>query len=572
MEIFEYQQASSVIVKLAALSLADEEALSAIFRRFAGQPFTLQGLNEVTRGRLSGADIRASIPVLLQQGYLHAVKKVWGERLYYIPFDLLPQLQEMYVLPSIRSYDGLDVFLYRESRRGLACDMFRTLAWISMNRLQITAKGTLYQKVLSKIGGLISLESEDIMGLSLYYPYQEVYAPPVAVVFDMLIAFDLIVQEHGEWLLNQVNVRSWLKLDLEEMNAAFFRQIMLRYVPTDAVLQHFVFGITSSSIQSGMWYGLQNVLDSLEQQGIFTGSLLPEQQLWMRSWLIALCGFGWMELGQGRDEKLYLRWVDKPDMMRERGGVPEGVHLHTGLCHVQPDFEILVPPDVSFTVRWELESCFEHITMDIMSLYRISRLSVTQAVRNGRSSKDILTLLEEHSTGVPEHVRLAIEQWGREMDQTKHDERMRIINGTQETADFRVSINRVNGLLGRQGWIYCGSEYKNYEYDDGIPEVHDLFPGLEDTPVMWIKEMRAYHASTTRKIIVQALLWRTKIALKIRGEVVECLPLAVVGEENWKVRGLMFLKEENKGAEHELAPGEWEAIQLLLPDIKRKML
>lgn len=556
---------------MTALSLADKEALSAIFRRFAGQPFKLEGLNEIASGRLSGADIRASIPVLLQQGYLFAVRKVWGERLYYIPFELLPLLQEMYSVPSIKAYEGLDVFLYRETKRGLACDMFRTMAWISINRLPVTVKGTPYQKALSKIGGLISLESEEIMGLSLYYPHQEVYALPVAVVFDMLMAFDLIEQEQGEWRLNQANLGSWLKLDLQEMNSALFRQVMLRYVPADAILQHFVFRITSASIQSGMWYDLQNVLDSLQQQGIHTGALPLEQELWMRSWLIALCGFGWMELGQGKDQQIYLRWIDKPDMMNGREPMTEKGQPRSGLCHVQPDFEILVPPDVSFAVRWELESCFDHITMDIMSLYRISRSSVTEAARNGRSSKEILALLEEQSSGIPENVRLAIEQWGRELNQDKYAKRMLMLSNVQEAANTSV-ITRVNGLLGRQGWIFCGSDYKNYEYDDVIPEVNDLFPGLEDVPMMWVKEMRSYHVSTARKIIAQALYWRTKIALKIHGEIIECLPLAVVGEENWKVKGLMFSKEETIGAQHELAPIEWEAIQLLLPDIKRKMM
>ncbi|RUT47850.1 hypothetical protein EJP82_05585 [Paenibacillus anaericanus] len=595
MKLPEQQRITAAIESIGCLHPVDSAALAAIFQRYAGLPFKLDGLNEMTTGRLSGADLRAAIPLLIQQGFLFSVKKIWGERLFYIPFDLLSSLQERYTVYPIELSNKVDIDLYKESKRGLAYDLFRILAWIEFNGLPVTVKGTPYQKALNKMEGQIHLTAEDIVGLSLYYTDQDVYSPHIAVVFDMLMKFDLIDKEQREWRLNTVNLRSWLELDIQEMNSAIFRQLLLRYVPSDAVLQHFVFRTASSDLSCGVWYGLQDVLTSLRRQGILKECISKEQDLWMRSWLTALCGFGWLELGYGQEEQLYLRWLVKPrftkemefpkqqlidaealsvDMSEINISIAMNRHPRSGRCHIQPDFEILVPPDVSFEVRWVLEAFSDNITMDTMSVYQINRSSVTLAARQGLSSKEILAVLHEQSSGVPNNVRLAIEQWSREIEQIIIPEKQRSWSKDHKTVDttFVGVISGVTGLPVEQGWIFSGRDYKSYERDDVIPTTTELFPGLEDIPVIWFKEMRDYHVSTARKIIAQALTWHTKIELQIQGETVEYLPLTLIGEESWKMKGVMFTMKDSIGVEHVLAPGEWEALRLIIPDIKRKML
>lgn len=65
-----------------------------ILRRFAGLPFKLERLDEAASGRVTGADLRAALPGLLRTGELAAVRKAWGEKLYYIPPERLPLLWE----------------------------------------------------------------------------------------------------------------------------------------------------------------------------------------------------------------------------------------------------------------------------------------------------------------------------------------------------------------------------------------------------------------------------------------------------------------------------------------------
>lgn len=83
MKLPEQQRIAAAIARMGYLHPVDSAALAAIFQRYAGLPFKLDGLNEMTTGRLSGADLRAAIPLLIQQGFLFSVKKIWGSSCLY---------------------------------------------------------------------------------------------------------------------------------------------------------------------------------------------------------------------------------------------------------------------------------------------------------------------------------------------------------------------------------------------------------------------------------------------------------------------------------------------------------
>ena len=99
----------------------------------------------------------------------------------------------------------------------------------------------------------------------------------------------------------------------------------------------------------------------------------------MRNWLVALSGLGWLDLGENGEGELVFRWSVKPVFAHQNGESRLGAEE---LFYIQPDFEIIVPPEVSFRVRWELELYCENVAMDVMSIYRLSRASIAAATRN----------------------------------------------------------------------------------------------------------------------------------------------------------------------------------------------
>lgn len=630
-------------------------ALGCLFSRFAGQPFKLEQARQAAMGGISGADILAAMPTLLSSGIVSAVRKAWGEKLYYLSLPNLLGVPYIKAYPLLREQDSGLITLRREAGSGLAMDLFHSLAWIAKHSLRITAKGTIHQKERSRLEALIRLSDQDAVGLGLSYPHTDVYSPALAIVLDMLLAKGLIVKDRSKWSLHSARLSSWLSQDIREMNEQLLLEVLQRYVPADARLQHIALRLVASDLQSGQWYSLHELLGSLQERGLVEGELTVEQRNWIGHWLEALCGFGFLELGEMMTEGTAFRWLlDRKGLARlgresviaskmaqiddhadELNG-EKSSGLPVGLI-VQPDFEILVPPELPLTVRFELEACAEHVTTDVMSVYRISRGAVEQAARLGRSVQDIMDFLSRYALTLPESIRVALVQWGKEIGRTELMEAQLLCCADLEAAERIASMSDLGGKLERigpqhfivigqqsaeiikrleterlapvsssqvnsseginypklivthdefakdedqhnhksseafeaQGWIYKGADLHFYESEHGVPEPEELFPGLTSLPSIWWKELRPYHLSTARKLVELALEWQTKLRVKIGDEELLCLPLSVEGEEVWqlKVRCLSSsLEAWNRETERLLAPGEWRAIQLVLPE------
>ncbi|MCT2197012.1 helicase-associated domain-containing protein [Paenibacillus sp. p3-SID1389] len=616
------------------LNEAEMEALRLLFRRYAGQPFRLEQANAAAAGSLSGADIRAALPVLLRSGEIAAVRKAWGEKLFYIPLDRQLEMWKIWGYAELREQNPVRVELEREAKPGLALDLFRALTWIAGNGLRMTAKGTIHQKEHSKLEDRIALKAEDIAGLQLNYPHPDVYSPALAVVMDLLLALGLIAKERAVWRADVPGMAAWLSLDVPAMNFVLMRELQ-RYVPADVGLQHVALRLTAPDLKPGAWYSVEELLGSLQDQGLLggeSGDLSPERAAWIEGWLEALCGCGWMELGRHPEDGRMFRWLIERD-----ASSPTASPSAKGKLIVQPDFELLVPPDVPFTVRFELEACAELASSGVMSVYRLTRAGLEQACKLGRTPQEILQLLEEHSAGVPASVRDGLLQWGREIGRTTLTEVKLLSCADTEAADRIADLPSLAGKLERigplhflvttdseaevikileserlapvhrgtpapnepilpkltemeitwsndegpsgqkgQGWIYKGADLHFYEPETRPPEVDELFPGLSEIPVMWWKELRRYHASTARELIERALAWSAKLMLQIGGESVVCLPLAVVeSETDWQVRVRKLPSSEAQGKETPgeevlLSPRDWQAIRLILPTGLRK--
>ncbi|MEF2964564.1 helicase-associated domain-containing protein [Paenibacillus sp. M1] len=600
-----------------------------IFIRFAGQPFKLDRLDDAASGRVSGADLRAALPGLLRSGELAAVKKAWGEKLYYIPQSRLPMLWERLTFTPLKPYEG-SVQLQKEAGPGLQIDLFRALTWIARNGLPMTAKGTVHQKSIGKLTDHLFLREEDVAGLGLQYPHREAYPPQLAVVLDLLQALGMLERERTGWALNARELTAWLDLAPETMDAVLFRELLHRYVPDEAGIQHYVYRLAQSDLREGSWYAAPEVLASLRSLGMLPAGDLPEQsRMWFKSWLDALRGFGWLDIGtEGGSDTELIRWRRRPAL-----NLPESakdVYGEEGTIFIQPDFEILVPPEVSFRVRWELEACCDNQTTDIMSVYRLSRASVARAAELGRPPETVLELLESRSAGVPDNVRLALLQWAGELGRTSLQTVLLLRCKDEAAADTAASLPLLAGLLERIGprdfivdaeqeakvrkvleearlappkprnaasaapeyprlvesgsmpepaglsgeyseraWIYSGRNLGFYDPADEPPGLDELFPGWHDIPGMWRGEMRDYHDSTKRKIMQQAVDWKAKVLLRLEGKNMEFIPAAITGEAGWKASGVLFPPDQDGGAgtAAELAPECWSAMRLLTPEI-----
>lgn len=138
----------------------------------------------------------------------------------------------------------------------------------------------------------------------------------------------------------------------------------------------------------------------------------------VRGWLYALAGWGYGEVGEDQSGALAFRWLIEPQILLypEREMVSE-----TEPCgfYMQPDFEMLVPPEAGPDVIWMLEQCAERVTRDRMSIYRLTRERFISALARGYELHEVMEFLDQYAlTGIPENVRIALADWGKETGAT----------------------------------------------------------------------------------------------------------------------------------------------------------
>ncbi|GAA0135777.1 hypothetical protein YSY43_26170 [Paenibacillus sp. YSY-4.3] len=542
-------------------------ALVLIFRRFAGLSFKLEHLPKAAEGRTTAADLRAAVPVLLRHHYLVSARNPWGERLFFIPHEITGVIHKHWIKPQLSPICGYEIKLIKEAKRGLVLDLFRSLVWIARHGMPVTVKGAIHQRTVVKLSEQTALQPTDLTGLGLEYPHKEAIPASTAVVLDLLLESGIIIQAPKAWQLNVQAIALWLEHSVDEMNAELYRRIQLKYVPAEAGLQHFVYALSSPSLAQGEWYSFEMFIQWMQEEKLLRSSLSEEWRSWIWGWMEALSGFGWLELGCNDAWERIFRWIDLPgrvDLEQDDWHRFEDREAAKFGFYVQPDFEMMVSPEVPFAFRWELEAFSECISADRMSVYRITQESIAGGIRNGRSWREALDHLRHSFSGVPDNVALALEEWGRQLGEPgegtpfpRLDISLPMKGGPND--------NPLTGGIGR-GWIFCGEDRSAYRlYDAGLKQ-EELFPGLAQVPTMWLKTARSYHSSTAREIVSQAIKWRVMLALEIKGEMFEYLPTGLQEDAGWQVVGKLFSPNAPEGRDAVLAPEDWEIMRLLLPE------
>ena len=569
------QQGMADTMSLGRLLPKERSVLHHIWRRFAGQGFDDDKLRSLRFPRLSGVEAQLAFVSLRQQGWVRAVKRGWGERLYFIPFDKLQILQEGF--GPVEAFETVpissaSVRLQQEARSGIAIDMFNVLVYMAKNRVSLTAKGILHKKCIQKLGGEIALTPYDVEGLALQYDHAEAYPPHVAMVLDLLFAFGLVVAEQGELKLNRAALRHWLMLSREAMERDVLLHMMESYIPNSAEFQHWTWRICHSSLSGGVWYRARQmpaaVSEPLEGAASTGKELLPEEA---SSWLRLLTGCGYTDSGIDDDGQFLFRWRVAPSSLLNGG---TGAGIGSSGLFIQPDFEILIPPDVPNSVKFQAACCTERVSDDVMTVYRLTRDSVMQAAKAGVEPEGIAAFLTKHAAaGMPENVHAALFQWGKEMDRAGLNEPLRYAEAPPEEGaelagpdgDDHYPMQWGNRSRPSCGLIRPARGELALEPDDTLPDPLSIIPDLSRIPVMWTRDWRSYHGSTSKQMMEQALELSAKLEIAVDGSRMEFIPFQIL-RQPWKISGALYDPDSDKtGAVVELGEGEWREMRLVIP-------
>ncbi|MFB8375413.1 helicase-associated domain-containing protein [Paenibacillus taichungensis] len=586
---------------------------------------------------LSRAEAVTAFIALRHKGWIKAVRKSWGERLYYIPESLLSLLtiayttrvgefvqQKVKVLQdeitqdnSISSSEVQHVKIVREAKPDIAAELLHVLAWIvregqAQGGLPLTSKGTIHKKMVQRLSRMTVLGPEDFAELGIRYDHEDVYPVHVALVIDLLLSLGLIDKAHNRMNVSPDCLYHWLTMPWSSMHREIYSVCMDRYGIAEPKLQHFRQQLLMFASREIEWLNItagtidydspEEAMESRESGGSSGPSFIAH----IRGWLDLLAGLGYGELGESAAGELFYRWqIDPKILLNLANDDEENVGKNT--IFVQPDFEIMVPPDVTPQVRWNLEMGADLVSRDRMSIYRMTKERIIAASEVGLTADVMINFLRRYAgSGVPEHIELAIQQWGQEaerlhmdagqnVDQDEatdkvkkkntwiYESRSELLEKLNRTESEVIADESIIGadefkdglevpkelfyIRGRVGLIQEDFKLHTYEQDHSITEQSGLFPGYGEIPEMWHNEWRGYHVSTARQIAAKAIEWQTKLGLKLDSNIVYVIPDQIQGHEDWTLTGWYISEGGTDPAERRtFSPNEWNQIRLIIPN------
>ncbi len=473
------------------LSRSERTVLETIVRRIGCEAFDEADLERAAIGPLSGAEVKMGLAGLLRKGIVFSFLKTWGEHLYVMPEDgfacwqsvLFPDMSSGLGEASGDAGDRPAPMLPGEPN--LARDLFHMLVFAAEQGLKLTKNGTLHKRQLQKLSDRVRLRGDALEPLSLKYAYADTYSPKIALVLDMLLRLRLVVLKDEELKLNVEATDIFLDQPLAGQMRRLYGLWKTLALPAAAWMQHAV--CLLERVKDGIWITAEQLLERLEAFGLLAGTSesrgRAEGARHLRKlWIEPLAALGFLEQSSGSASGSdAFRWT-----------FPLGLHgnpvaeneAEEGGFMVQPDFELLVPPDVSGKVRWELCCLADLVVRDQVSIYKLSKDSVRRALENGRTAAGICDFLERHALyGVPDHIRLSIGQWAKPYGKTVFTQVLLLRCTDDETArtvaKLPAASRYVKEMLNERDFLIAAADAKPLA---AVLEKAGFMPGLPAFP------------------------------------------------------------------------------------------
>jgi hypothetical protein len=619
------------------LSADEKNTLRLILSTFGCEPFTRDALEKQSALRMAGAQVAIGLLGLRRVGIIAAFRKAWGEQLFVLPEDAFAAWQQL-LYPSVElrtSGDNSALALLEAENtghfsktdqeatpynpRGLAQQLFHFLvACYQQPSLPLTNKGTLHKKQLSKVTQHLSLPREILRSAGLTYAFRDIYDDQAVLMLEMAIRMGIISGQGDQYLFNQEACMSWLQGSYDEQQGHLYRIWRQLLLPAPAWLQH---GISlMERVGSRRWYEVDAIVKGIWVCCSHMGQLDEEsslRQAFVSTWIAPLSIFRFLELSTDQKGILWFRWLITPVQMASTVKEDDRISIETNLklpsLYVQPDFEMLLPPDVSLRTEWDIAAFSDLQTTDLVRTYRLTKESFYRAWEKGISSEEIIHILQENAYyDVPSHITVTLQQWGEQSGKLHFAEVTLLRCRSSDVADALLRNekclpfleDRISGsdfivlrehlsLLAKclenmgfnprssrknkhsevsysvsspeiqtAGLCYSRDTIQLYEMDTQLPERDDLYPEMQDIPLSWLQEFRAYHGSTRKEMIRKAIEWKSCLQLRKEGRNRFIIPRNLREERSgWILEGLEEYQEISLSGE------DWEEMKLILPGI-----
>ncbi|MBA2937948.1 helicase-associated domain-containing protein [Paenibacillus sp. CGMCC 1.16610] len=629
---------------LSHLSVDEKNTLRLILCAFGCESFTNAALEKQAGLRMAGAQVAIGLVGLRRAGVIAAFRKAWGEQLFVLPEDAFEAWQGL-LFPSVKLKTTVDenalelipagstqtIGSQEEEAtvhpRGLAQQLFHFMVACSQqSSLPLTNKGTLHKKQILKLTQHLTLPNDLLRAAGITYAFRDIYDDGAALMLEMAIRMGFISGQGDQLVMCKDAFLTWLDDRYESQQKALYgvwRQLQL---PAPVWLQHGLAWMERA--ETGQWVELDAIVgaimdccseyDQLKEADSLSRALFS-------CWIAPLSIFRFIELAADKEGGVWFRWLISPrEEWESEAGIsddPPNVtekQSTSSSLYVQPDFEILLLPDVSLRTEWEIAAFADLKQTDHVRTYRMTKEGFYRAWEMGQSSEEIISMLQENAYyDIPEPITITLRQWG-EQTGKMHFEEVTLLRCRSSdiadallrnekcqpflrerigSADFVVPKTQLpqltkclesmgynpkssrkdesdpgvntaaKGSYGNQttGLFYSRDSIQLYEMDAELPERDGLYPDMRDIPSSWLQDFRSYHGSTRKEMIRKAIEWKSCLQLRKEGQNRFIIPRSLREERTgWILEGLEELQEIAWSGE------DWEEMKLILPGINDK--
>jgi hypothetical protein len=615
------------------LTSDERRTLRLVMSTFGCLPFTSERLEKEAVLQMAGAQVSLGLWGLRRYGVIVAFRKSWGEQLYTMPEDAFAGWQSL-VFPIVWPTEQIDLEELSDlsdcmaemeegvpsNPRGLAQQLFHCMVSCSrQSELSLTNKGTLHKKQLQKITEHVSLPARILTQSGLTYAFTDTYDEPAALMLELGMRLGFLYKNEvgNRFLFHYRHFERWLQSSYEHQQAQLYRIWRQALIPAPVWLDHGIAFMEKGTVLQ--WYNLSKLLQAILSCCSVGHKQMDEEALrqnLMSAWIWPLSTFRFVELAEDQEGQLWFRWLITPKLRTDE--CPDS-HTDPSLrsdpsLYVQPDFEVLLPPNASLRLEWGVAAFADLQNADLVRTYRLTKESFGRALDHGLRSLDVIQVLRDHAYyEVPEQVIITLQQWEEQKDKLYLTDVTLLRCQTNEVAEALLRNEKCRNLLGERmgetnfiisrahikhltkcleamgfhpnqsvipnvwsdedqeipswnesqlGLCYSKDTIQLYEIDPYLPQREDLYPDMQQIPMSWIKELRDYHASTRKDMIRKAIEWKSVLQLRKEGRDCFIIPRMLREDRTgWILEGWEEYEEIAWTSE------DWKEMKLILPGI-----
>ena len=552
------------------LSKEESDVLALIVCGFGPLPFKEEQLLQAARPGVAGAALRLGLLRLTEAGIVFAVRRGWGEKLHILPRDSFFLWHGAVMagrgygqigvggrpIEEVDPYavDAIDEIGYIPP---FSLQILHAIARMADAGLKLTAKRILTKRTVGKGAEQLLVRDETLRALAVTSegPGDSDYPLSFRLMLDIALRHGWLVERDGAYRLDTAAWQDWLTQEPTARESELLGCMLTHIAASSAAAAQGAAVLTR--FEAGKWYRMADAEACYRQSQQSLGNPLPST---LEAWCRLLRQFGWMEEAQdGRGDRTF-KWRIEPRRFNHRtqgDAQPDGFLMSSPIqasAQITPDGDLYVQESCPYDVRWLLELIAERRRTDHVTVYRMEARSFKRAFMAGYSVDELANEVERLTQEpLPATVRSMI-TLGMDAHSGGSGNRGQRGDNAQPAETVRPIPPREDGVrLGSPQAL--PSDGGTYELLHDRISVKHLFAGIDDVPSMWLKQFRAYHHSTRRELMEQALTWRTTVKLNCEGVISVFVPERIVEEAGkWAVAGYRQGEEAPQPAPVKLYP------------------